>query len=201
MISTEGKREMWRDIPDKRQYKDTTSLKFKQDLVEAFENTECEEYTILEVGTNHGHTTRILSYLFKQVVTLDWHEEPNLRMAKELNKDRDNIIYHEKDVYRESWDDLNLPSYEVSFIDCNHEYDSVISDIQNCITFGDSKQYLIFDDYGHPTTGVKEAIQDVIKANSLFKLVQYLGEGKGSDCRPGLILKDYEGVICSYGVV
>jgi len=66
MISTEGKREMWRDIPDKRQYKDTTSLKFKEDLVSSFEDTECEDYTILEVGTNHGHTTRILSYLFKQ---------------------------------------------------------------------------------------------------------------------------------------
>lgn len=200
MISIEDKREMWRDIPDKRQYKDTTSLKFKEDLVSSFEDTECGDYIILEVGTNHGHTTRILSYLFKQVITLDWHEEPNLRMARELNHDRDNIIYHEKDVYRESWDDLNLPQYQVSFIDCDHEYGGVISDIQNCLKYGDKHQYLIFDDYGHPTTGVKQAVQDVIKANSSFELVQYIGEGKGSDCRPGLILKDYEGVICKYEV-
>ena len=200
MISSEGKREMWRDIPDKRQYKDTTSLKFKEDLISSFEDTACEGYTILEVGTNHGHTTRILSYLFKQVITLDWHEEPNLRMARELNKDRDNIIYHEKDVYRESWEDLNLPEYQVSFIDCDHNYDGVISDIQNCLKYGASHQYLIFDDYGHPTAGVKQAVQDVVQANSSFELVQYIGEEKGSDCRPGLILKDYEGVICKYEV-
>ena len=67
MISSEDKELMFRDIPDKRQYKDTTSLQFKYDLVESFEDTECGEYIVLEVGTNHGHTTRILSFLFKLV--------------------------------------------------------------------------------------------------------------------------------------
>ena len=188
---------MVKNNPDKRQYKETTSLQFKRDLIKLFSEMG-KDYTILEVGTNHGHTTRILSFLFKNVITLDWREEPNLRMAKELNADRDNITYIEKDVYASSWDDLNLPKFEVSFIDCNHEYGGVVSDILNCTNYGNSEQYIIFDDYGHPKTGVKKAIQDTINQNDNFNIVEYIGEPKGSDCRPGLILTDYEGVVCKF---
>ena len=188
---------MLKNIPDKRQYKETTSLQFKRDLIKLFSEMG-KDHTILEVGTNHGHTTRILSFLFKNVITLDWREEPNLRMAKELNADRDNITYIEKDVYASSWDDLNLPKFEVSFIDCNHEYGGVVSDILNCTNYGNSEQYIIFDDYGHPKTGVKKAIQDTINQNDNFNIVEYIGEPKGSDCRPGLILTDYEGVVCKF---
>ena len=188
---------MLKNIPDKRQYKETTSLQFKRYLIKLFSEM-VKDHTILEVGTNHGHTTRILSFLFKNVITLDWREEPNLRMAKELNADRDNITYIEKDVYASSWDDLNLPKFEVSFIDCNHEYGGVVSDILNCTNYGNSEQYIIFDDYGHPKTGVKKAIQDTINQNDNFNIVEYIGEPKGSDCRPGLILTDYEGVVCKF---
>ena len=188
---------IFKNIPDKRQYKNTTSLKFKEDLIEFFKDTGPNQ-TILEVGTNHGHTTRILSFIFKDVITLDWKEEPNLRIAREVSSDRTNIKYIEKDVYASGWDDLNLPKYEVSFIDCGHEYPHVLSDIKNCIIHGAVEQYLIFDDYGHPTTGVKKAIQDICNNNEDFEIVKYIGEEKGSDCRPGLLLTDWEGVICKY---
>lgn len=188
---------IFKGIPDKREYKNTTSLKFKEDLLDIF-NDIGKNYTILEVGTNHGHTTRILSFLFKDVITLDWREEPNLRMAKELCHDRSNITYIEKDVYATNWDDLNLPKYEVSFIDCGHDYHHVIADIQNCIQYGASEQYLLFDDYGHPDTGVKAAINDICKINKNFNIIAHIGEPVGSDCRPGLILTDHEGVICKY---
>jgi hypothetical protein len=188
---------IFQNIPDKREYKNTTSLKFKEDLLDVLGEMG-QEYTCLEVGTNHGHTTRILSFIFKHVITLDWHEEPNLRMAKELCHDRENITYIEKDVYATPWDDLNLPKYEVSFIDCGHEYEHVIADIQNCIKFGAPDQYIIFDDYGHPTTGVKKAITDICNENENFNIIEYIGEPIGSDCRPGLLLTDWEGVICKY---
>ena len=193
---------MFRDIPDKRQYKETTSLKFKEDLIELFGDIG-QDYTVLEVGTNHGHTTRILSFLFKNVITLDWREEPNLRMAKELNFDRDNITYIEKDVYKSSWDDLKLPKFQVSFIDCDHEYTGISADIQNCIKYGDVEQYMIFDDYGHPEHAVKRTIQDVVTHNSNFRIVEYIGEPEGGYCPTNasgtvLILNDYEGVICKY---
>ena len=74
----------------------------------------------------------------------------------------------------------------------------VVSDILNCTNYGNSEQYIIFDDYGHPKTGVKKAIQDTINQNDNFNIVEYIGEPKGSDCRPGLILTDYEGVVCKF---
>ena len=92
------------DMPDKSEYKETTSLKFKQDIIDFFGEKDNLDKTILELGTNHGHTTRVLSFLFGKVITMDWREEPNLRLAKELNHDRDNITYIQKDLYREQWD-------------------------------------------------------------------------------------------------
>ena len=190
------KKLIFKDIPDKREYKNTTSLKFKEDLIDAFQDIG-QEYTCLELGTNHGHTTRILSFLFKHVVTLDWLEEPNLRMAKELNQDRDNITYIQKDVY-ESWSDLNLPMFQVALIDCGHEYGHLVSDINNCIQFGAESQYMIFDDYGIPGYGVKQAIDNQIKTIPGLNKIADIGEKAGDEPRPGKILLDTEGVICLY---
>jgi hypothetical protein len=187
---------IFKDIPDKREYKETTSLKFKEDLLEAFGDIG-QEYTCLEVGTNHGHTTRILSFIFKHVVTMDWREEPNLRMARELNHDRDNITYIQKDVYTE-WGSLELPKFQVAFIDCGHTKPHVISDVNNCIRFGNTEQYMIFDDYGHPKHGVKDAINELIQTTVGFNVLHHIGEPMGSNCRPGLTLSDSEGVICKY---
>ena len=189
---------IFRDVPDKREFKHTTSLKFKEDLLNIFKDIGTD-YTLLEVGTAYGHTTRILSFIFKHVVTMDLHAEPNLRIAQEINHDRDNITYIQKDVYT-PWDDLQLPNYQVCLIDCGHDYNHVMSDIGNCIKFGDESQYMIFDDYGHPDTGVKKAITDLCNTNSNFNIVEYIGEPVGSDCRPGLILTDWEGVICKYEI-
>ena len=55
-----------KDIPDKRQDKDTTSLKFKEQLINFF-GDEWKDKTCLEIGTNKGYTTRVLSFLFKKV--------------------------------------------------------------------------------------------------------------------------------------
>lgn len=188
--------EILKGIPDKRKYKETTSLKFKEDIYYAFEEIG-KEYTCLEVGTNHGHTTRILSFIFKHVVTLDWREEPNLRMARELNHDRDNITYIEANVYR-SWKYLNLPVFQVSFIDCGHDYASVLSDINNCIRYGSDTQYMIFDDYGLPGSDVKRAINNQINNISGLNKIADIGEPKGNEPRIGKPLLDSEGVICLY---
>lgn len=183
-------------IPDKRQYKETTSLKFKTDVYNLFKDIG-QEYVCLEVGTNHGHTTRILSFLFKHVITMDWREEPNLRMAKELNHDRTNITYIQKDVYS-PWNDLNLPIFQVAFIDCGHDYSSVIQDINNCIRYGADNQYLIFDDFGLPGSEVKQAIHDSINNISGLKKIADIGEAEGDEPRIGKVLLDSEGVICLY---
>lgn len=188
---------IFKGIPDKREYKETTSLKFKEDLLNAFGEIG-QEYTCLEVGTNHGHTTRILSFIFKHVITMDWREEPNLRMARELNQDRENITYIQKDVYASPWDSLKLPTFQVAFIDCGHMKEHVISDVYNCTRYGSQEQYMIFDDYGHPKHGVKNAIDELTNTITEFNIIQNIGEPAGSNCRPGLTLVDSEGIICKY---
>ena len=184
------------NIPDKLEYKETTSLKFKSDLIDMFEDIG-DEYSVLELGTNHGHTTRILSHIFKEVTTMDWKEEPNLRMAKELNTDVDNINYVQKDVYNESWD---VDNFDVILIDCCHTTECVVSDIKNAIANGKDNMYLIFDDYGHPKTGVKQAIQMIESEISGFEQVAYIGESAGnyllSYGQDALV--DWEGVIYKY---
>ena len=55
-----------KDIPDKRQDKDTTSLKFKHQLIEFFQDDEWRNKTCLEIGTNKGYTTRVLHFSFQK---------------------------------------------------------------------------------------------------------------------------------------
>ena len=50
------------NIPDKRESKNTTSLKFKKDLIEYFKDLNLNR--CIEVGTHVGYSTRILSFLF-----------------------------------------------------------------------------------------------------------------------------------------
>ena len=62
---------------------------------------------------------------------------------------------------------------------------------------------LVFDDYGlpkppHREKDVKDAVDQCVNEYPTFDLVKYVGEEKGSDCRPGKLLKAEEGVICRY---
>ena len=184
-------------IPDKRQEKNTTSLKFKKDLIEFF-SSGFESKTCLEIGTHKGYTTRVLSGLFKKVITCETNIE-YINFAKDLNKDKKNIEFLQKDVYETSWDFTDI---DVIFIDCNHEISYVIKDIENTIKLAKQNQELIiiFDDYGlqNPWEGVKEAVDKFTIENPRFEIIKFIGEHKGSDCNPRANLRDEEGVICSY---
>jgi|TARA_A100001515_G_scaffold108345_1_gene89168 SAM-dependent methyltransferase len=192
-------KEYLKGIPDKREYKETTSLRFKEDLIEFFSDIGSER-TILELGTNHGHTTRVLSFLFNKVITVDWKEEPNLRMARELNKDRDNITYVEKDLYNGMWDFSN---FDVVFFDAVHTHEAVLSDINHAISTGKDNMYFVFDDYGHPTsTGPHDIVNDFIRNVKGFERVRHIGEPEGTKLweKSGrdTALKTSEGIICKY---
>jgi len=57
-------------IPDKRQEKNTTSLKFKRDLIE-YLGDNYKDKICLEIGTHKGYSARILSTLFKKIITCE----------------------------------------------------------------------------------------------------------------------------------
>ena len=164
-------------IPDKTQEKNTTSLKFKKDLIE-YLGDDYKDKTCLEIGTNKGYTTRILSFLFKKVITCE-NNQNLLEFAKEVNKDRDNIEFIKKDVYGTTW---NFEDIGVVFIDCDHEVNSVLSDINNSINLCKSGEELliIFDDYGldNPWKGVKEAISKY-EDNPHFEIIKEIGQPEG----------------------
>lgn len=189
-------KDILKDIPDKRQDKNTTSLKFKQDMID-FLGDDYKDKICLEIGAHRGYTTRILSFLFNKVISCENNNEL-MDFSKNLNSDRENIVYNGMDVYNESWDFENI---DVVFIDCNHEYGHVMSDIGNATNLSKPKQelLLIFDDYGldNPWRGVKEAIDDWLLFPN-FKIIKEIGEPKGSDCNPRVNLKEVEGLICTW---
>jgi len=183
-------------IPDKTEYKDTTSLKFKQDVIEFFKDKNLD--TCLEIGTNHGWTTRILSDLFKNIYTVD-HKLSNTDKAKANNTDKTNITFVTADAYIPSTYS-NMPKMDVVFIDCMHTYDGVISDINTALSLMDEEKgiYFIFDDHGHPiSTGVKQAILKAISEG--LKVETYIGQPAGYSYDATTTLIDNEGVILSYG--
>lgn len=184
------------NIPDKTQYKDTTSHKFKQDLIDFFKPKNLK--FCIEIGTNHGWTTRILSDLFETVYTID-HKQSNIDLAKQNNADKTNIVYFVGDAYNSNTY-LGFPKFDAAFIDCIHTYNAVIADINTCISLMDTTNgmYFIFDDHGHPQAiGVKQAIDRSITEG--LSVESYIGHEVGYQYNDTSILIDREGIILSYG--
>jgi|TARA_B100001094_G_C18161923_1_gene789851 SAM-dependent methyltransferase len=183
---------------DKRKDKNTTSHKFKKDLIDLFKDSKWNrEGSVLEVSCHKGYTTSILSRVFNKVYAVDF-KDSLLEHAKKYNKGRSNIEFFAGDVYRpQGWE--GLPNADVVFIDCVHDYKSVMSDIENALKhFKKDGGLLIFDDYGLPGVGVNPAVKESVKSNKNLSVFRHIGEPKGSDCRPGVLLKDWEGIILRY---
>lgn len=182
---------------DKTQNMSTTSFKFKEDIWEYFQ--DFKNRIIIEFGTHKGQTTRILSFLFKKVYTVNHN---NNKSAKMLNKDRNNIEYLNFDLY--SSEELPIKSkIDVFFIDAGHSYQNVISDINRATSMWCSEEcYIIFDDYGancHSNT-VKKAVDEALNLK-VISLIKGIGHSKGYNFGTGgkggedRILEDYEGLI------
>jgi len=182
---------------DKKDNLSTTSFQFKRDIWNYFQGYQ--DKIVVEFGTHKGQTTRVLSYLFKKVYTINNNDNET---AKELNKDRDNIIYLNFNLYS----NLSLPipdQIDVFLIDAGHEYNHVISDINRVSSMNCSKDcYVIFDDYGadcHANT-VKLAVDKALQSN-ILSLVKGIGHEKGYNFGNGgkggndRILENYEGLI------
>ena len=119
----------------------------------------------------------MLSHLFKQVYAVDFVQKC-LQFSEDFNlsRGRKNIQFLRADVYA-----------------------SPYWDIRNALTIIlDKVGYIIIDDYGLPGSGVKRAVDDLLKENKNLSLVRYIGEPKGSDCRSGRKLIDWEGLILKY---
>jgi len=210
------------ETPDKVEWKETTSIKFKEDLVEFF-GKDFSNKDILEVGCHVGHTSRILSYLFKKVYAMningplfgdrtlwevnnlisenDWYKHYSTNIKTTLGKKFENVDYLEMDSYNpKGWPIDLLKDVSVVFIDAIHQYDAVLRDIENAIKL--NAEYLVFDDYGVPwyQMDVKAAVDNKITDGTL-EVVKQIGREPGTEVafnvQTGIVLSnDWEGLIC-----
>jgi len=181
------------EVDDKRDARSTTSHKFKQELLEFFNGMDLTN--CIEVGTASGHTTRILSYLFDRVITIE-QNDAEIQKARTLNKDRTNIEYLQGDAYNTDWGIDG--TFDIAFIDCVHQYDFVKSDFDRCKKLG--AKYFVFDDYGlnEVRPSVKVFVDEMV-SNGTLEIVKFIGEPAGTKLWEKYnrqdALVDWEGVI------
>ena len=134
--------EILHNIPDKRIDKNTTSLKFKQDLIDFYKDLKIKN--CVEIGTSMGYSTHVLSHIFENVITVDI-DMNNIQKAMSFNANRKNITYLHGNSTSSDWDvDYK---FDVAFIDADHSYAAVCEDIMQCIKHGTSDLQIVFDDY------------------------------------------------------
>ena len=181
---------------DKREDKNTVTHQFKIDLIDMFEDDKWKSCSILEVACYKGYTTSILSKLFERV----WAVESNksfLESAKKYNEKNTNIRYIRENVYAgRKW--KRFPIADVVFIDCNHDYKSVTSDLEQSIEHLNDGGFIVMDDYGL-FWQLKDAVHDFInKMDGEITIHKYIGEPEGSTARKGKVMNDWEGIILKY---
>jgi len=185
----DGIDEILEQVKHKDTAKYTISRQFKRDILE-FLGDDYKDKIGLELGTSQGQTTRVLSYAFKKVISIeidDW----NIEQAHITCQGRDNIEIIKHDLYAEAW---RFPrEVAVVFIDANHTYEGVMSDVLNCLNNFDDP-ILILDDYGHPSGGVKQAVDQLVLEGKI-EIIKMLGEENWTHLS-GAVNVGYEGVVC-----
>ena len=181
---------------DKREDKNTVTHQFKIDLIDMFEDDKWKSCSVLEGACYKGYTTSILSKLFERV----WAVESNksfLESAKKYNEKNTNIRYIRENVYAgRKW--KKFPIADVVFIDCNHDYKSVTSDLEQSIEHLNDGGFIVMDDYGL-FWQLKDAVHDFIKKmDGEITIHKYIGEPEGSTARKGKVMNDWEGIILKY---
>mgnify|MGYP003149659065 FL=1 len=202
----------------KRDLTATISRKMKRDIVDFFSFDKARKYHCLEFGFWRGHTTHILSHLFKTVTTIDINDGSKI-IPEVLERDNVEFIYP-MDVYDRNPDNVwrklkfedTYPKFNVFFIDCVHDTPHIQKDINNCLTIADlSKEvYFIIDDYGTTLDNntidnwngsINQYIRDLVIRTSNFEVSIYVGEEVGYEySRDREPLKDREGVILKWQI-
>lgn len=167
-------------IPDKQfRWKATTSLKWKKDLFSFFIDKKTKN--ALEIGTNQGWTSFLLSFFCERVYTVEYSEH-NYICAQQHCASRTNINFILGDAYKDDTYSTVTTSIDLCIIDCIHTYQAVKEDITRCLKYrGTNKvMYLVFDDYSHPQSpGVRLAIDEFIHNNKNVTLVEKIGHDHG----------------------
>lgn len=158
--------------PDKLEDQWTISRALRHDLADQFSGFGAN-FTVLEVGSYFGYTTRLLSDYFSRVIALDAVPQ-FLQANREYNLDRNNILYLKFHTLDDDWGIFSLNTVHVVFLDASHDFETVMLDIENCLKLP-TVSLIIFDDYG-AEIGVRAAVHEFVARGRLQPVV-FLGEG------------------------
>lgn len=180
-------------VPDKHQWKTTTSKLFKINLLQLL--TKKSKMKWIELGGAQGHTTLILSYIAETVLSIDFDDE-NCKKINALGKE--NITTKAFDLYDEDFKNyMKENKFDAAFIDAIHDEEHVKIDISNCVNAG--VKLFVFDDYGG-FEGVRSAVNNFIislEKDKIHHRVSYVGMHPGAlfNNTHYKVLQDWEGVI------
>ena len=175
----------WQDDPN------TTSRKFKHDLLDFFGKPEFKDKTALELGCHYCHTSVILAQCVKHVYAIreNWSHDAYCTLN---HKRVENVTIVVHDLY--AGKPIPVEQADIVFIDAVHTYEAIMSDVRNAfnIKSGD-KKWFVFNDYGL-CEGVNKAINELCQNGTLTK-VKDIGYSKGD---PFLLPLQFagEGIIC-----
>ena len=177
-------------VNHKNTFKNATSRKFKEDILDFFGGGDFEDLSLVEFGACHGDTTKIFCEVFGKVHAVDW-QESNIEKCKDKCKTYDNVDYQVKNVSTEEWD---FPTADIVFIDSSHEYPQVETDIEKAIDYF-KNPIIIMDDYGNSRNkAIKTAIDKKV-SSGVLSIDKFIGEDKGFQTAGGWNMDDREGVI------
>lgn len=190
------------------------SRKMRRDIVDFFSFDKAKTFNCLEFGFWRGHTTLILSHLFKTVTAIDINDGSKI-IPEALERDNVEFIYP-RDIYDSNPDNVwralkdTYPKFNVFFIDCVHDKPHISRDINRCLAIADLSKavYFIIDDYGTTLDNntlknwngsINQYIRDLVIRTSNFEVSTYIGEdGRYEYSKDRESLKDREGVILKW---
>jgi len=189
-------------FPDKKDYPNTTSLKFKKDLYNYFFDSKFRDVKALEIGSHRGHTTKVMSHLFKEVITMninpkgdDWIPMGNENIKYIVNDAYNGLPWHTS-VSNDVLDDY-FYDIEVIYVDALRGYENVKMDLAHALQLQprNKKRYIIIEDYGNVKfDGVKHAVDEVCWWGHM-EIVKGIGYPAGTE-HGTMKYNDWEAVIC-----
>ena len=123
-------------------------------------NDLCEKYlkkdfTLLELGSNDGISTRLFSYFVEKVVCVDNNKTAS--MIDACSKYNNINFHHKSFIDFLAFDKDN--TYDIIYIDGNHDFESIDNDIEQFKHKVKKGGYISGHDYNTETPGVKLAIE------------------------------------------
>jgi len=177
-------------VSHKNQFKNSTSRKFKRDLIDYF--TENKYSKFVELGCCHGDTTAAVSELFDSVHGYDYNPD-NISYATKLCSPYSNVTIELKDCINQEWD---LDNPDVIFFDYVHDQTGIINGL-NKIKTSYPNAIVVMDDYGHIMDTVKPVINNLIKTGEI-EVLKTIGESAGYKASNDKAFVDVEGLIFKF---